>query len=855
MLLRRFLLLLLATMSAASVVCGEEPESLAHWGFDGIGGGAFVGASGGTIIGTTDGDFLQPGLYGKAAFFDNAKGYVKASHSEAVSLDDDFTIVCVIKPFNVGGFRTILWKGDRTVTPEAINYCVDLRDGKVEFKTKDAEGKWVVYSTEPAVEPHHWYLLMLSYTGGAVSIWVNGQEEQVHVSEDGARGRVLVENDADAVIGAGANRHEVLYGFHGLIDEVRILGGARRGFSDGELDDWEARLAAYDGKVRAFEVEGLADWLREVRAQLRESEDLARAAEIDGALSGLRAIAGEEFAASLNQTRTRIKELAFRAAFKGAASGEEPEFLVHAMGTWERVVERPGWLRGLRALQSDVELEAARNEAEGFQVLLIGNPDSDVEGVAAEFDGVHHGGNTIGVEHIEWGWLKSIRTETPDIPVDFTGPIPDAIMEGRQKVDVPRGGFTTLHFRIRVPESATPGQYEGGVEIASADTRVRIPVRLRVHSFALPQRPSLRMAFSFFESYSRDWYGWKSVTPERRRYLQEFLLSYRIPLNNIYGKEYVNPPLDALEAVKDRANFATSRYTAGDVWAADDLTALVARYKEALDATERAGLAPHFYVYTYDEVAYNKQGIPGARQFTEGLRGAWPGVKLMQTSFPEPEIRDLFNVWVPIFRDFADAENLAVLDELRERGDEIWWYAADSPRHPCPNFFLDYPPFDCRIVGTLSYLYDVTGVLYWSINREWKTNLDIRERWPQAEWKPYIFHIRHGTRKYKNGMGNLVYPGRDGQLYPSLRLENLRDGVEDFEYLKLLEDGVERLREQGDAPELLEDAEALLAVPEAVATAVDAYSSDAAHLLGYRHRVAVMLDRVQACLAATPGKE
>lgn len=39
---------------------------------------------------------------------------------------------------------------------------------------------------------------------------------------------------------------------------------------------------------------------------------------------------------------------------------------------------------------------------------------------------------------------------------------------------------------------------------------------------------------------------------------------------------------------------------------------------------------------------------------------------------------------------------------------------------------------------------------------------------------------------FKNGMGNYVYPGKDGRILPSLRLENLRDGVEDYEYLVLL---------------------------------------------------------------------
>ncbi|MBU0606401.1 MAG: DUF4091 domain-containing protein, partial [Armatimonadetes bacterium] len=42
-------------------------------------------------------------------------------------------------------------------------------------------------------------------------------------------------------------------------------------------------------------------------------------------------------------------------------------------------------------------------------------------------------------------------------------------------------------------------------------------------------------------------------------------------------------------------------------------------------------------------------------------------------------------------------------------------------------------------------------------------------------------------REFKvNGDGWLVYPGPDWTPWPSVRLENIRDGIEDYEYLWLL---------------------------------------------------------------------
>ena len=182
---------------------------------------------------------------------------------------------------------------------------------------------------------------------------------------------------------------------------------------------------------------------------------------------------------------------------------------------------------------------------------------------------------------------------------------------------------------------------------------------------------------------------------------------------------------------------------------------------------------------------------------------------------------------------------------MRARGDRIWWYAADAPRHPCPNFFLDYPVFDCRVIGTLSYLHGVEGVLYWCVNREWATNLDIRKQWPNAPWKSHIYHAHTGKRKYKNGMGNLIYPGRNGALLSSLRLENLRDGLEDYEYWCALHRSAARLEAQ-DTPAaraLLRQARALQTTPPEVGQAIKVWSHDPQHLLKYRDRVGGMVER------------
>jgi hypothetical protein len=97
----------------------------------------------------------------------------------------------------------------------------------------------------------------------------------------------------------------------------------------------------------------------------------------------------------------------------------------------------------------------------------------------------------------------------------------------------------------------------------------------------------------------------------------------------------------------------------------------------------------------------------------------------------------------------------------------------------------------------------------------------------------------------KNGMGNMIYPGPGGRIYPSLRLENLRDGIEDYLYLNLLEQKLAALKRNSyGRKELIAAAEKLLTVPPEVATAVNNYSSDPENLLNYRRKLAEVLEKM-----------
>ena len=97
-----------------------------------------------------------------------------------------------------------------------------------------------------------------------------------------------------------------------------------------------------------------------------------------------------------------------------------------------------------------------------------------------------------------------------------------------------------------------------------------------------------------------------------------------------------------------------------------------------------------------------------------------------------------------------------------------------------------------------------------------------------------------------NGDGRLFYPvnrdpNNDLKTYvdkpvPSLRLELLRDGIEDYEYFVMLEDLVKNA--SGKKRKIAKEAKELLNIPESIYANETTYSKNPQDILNYRKRLA-----------------
>ena len=196
----------------------------------------------------------------------------------------------------------------------------------------------------------------------------------------------------------------------------------------------------------------------------------------------------------------------------------------------------------------------------------------------------------------------------------------------------------------------------------------------------------------------------------------------------------------------------------------------------------KRGLADMAYLYGFDE--QKKEYYPAIELFWNRLRKDVPGIPLMSTSKAYRDIAAnptnpppgaFAGDWMcPVMQDW----NQAATDALRRMGKKVWWYTCLSPSEPYPNFAnLEAPFVDGRIIGWSTHRIGAEGFLFWIVNfwRKGVVKFDESETY-FPEWKSEIGNNVHGD-------GILLYPGRNAVL-PSIRLANVRDGVEDAEWLK-----------------------------------------------------------------------
>ncbi|MBQ1167544.1 MAG: DUF4091 domain-containing protein [Bacteroidales bacterium] len=146
-------------------------------------------------------------------------------------------------------------------------------------------------------------------------------------------------------------------------------------------------------------------------------------------------------------------------------------------------------------------------------------------------------------------------------------------------------------------------------------------------------------------------------------------------------------------------------------------------------------------------------------------------------------------------------ENHDIIKKYQQRPEqEPWNYLCATTKYPYFTDFIDANGIDMRIWLWASYMYQFKGILIWA-STFWNAGSQYSSTELQNPWTdPYCFATSDQLvqRLLAVGDGILFYPNNrhpnedrttayTGRPIPCIRLEIMRDGMEDYEYLTMLE--------------------------------------------------------------------
>ncbi len=532
-------------------------------------------------------------------------------------------------------------------------------------------------------------------------------------------------------------------------------------------------------------------------------------------------------------------------------------------------------------------IEGARGEFEPAQLVLRAKqPDTVVQSVTvSDLKGAK---TSIPATHVSVYEVATVQVEHPSDSLGAPGEYPDPLPPLKPPLALPQGRNQSLWILVHIPESAPAGDYTGTLKVHTNRGVVSVPLKVTVFDFALPKSPTLRSGFGISAWNIKRYHHLDTPEQEQRvweMYMRSFA-EHRIAPYSFYAHAPIEVRFDGEGADKkvivdfskfdvvasyylDTLGFNAfvlplqgmgggtfyERYPGefgGFRAGTPEYERLWGDYVRQIETHLREkGWLEKAVVYWFDE--------PEPRDYEFVIEGMQrlkrhaPGIRRMLTEQPEPPLYGHVDIWCGLTPEWTREK----AEERKRAGEEVWWYICTGPRAPYIGLFIEHPAVEMRLWGWQTWQYGIQGILIWETT--WWTSPTAFPDSLQNPWEDpmsYVsgYGVPQGTKQFwGNGDGRFLYPPRrDPNAQhppaieppsPSIRWENLRDGVEDYEYFVLLQRAIERAR--GKAPDsLMREAQKLLEVPEHISRDLTHFTTDPRPLLGHRRKIARMIERL-----------
>ena len=449
------------------------------------------------------------------------------------------------------------------------------------------------------------------------------------------------------------------------------------------------------------------------------------------------------------------------------------------------------------ATEATVSLALAANESESVQIVFQPAVDSKCAGVSLRLNKLRgSAGNVLDARVYRLAGLQVDAKDPRPWPLTYNYLLMHQ-EDDRDDAPITAPFWITVH----APKGTPAGFYQGNIDIVSGDDALStVPLCVEVFDFELPHQTSTRTALftvsttliesyynitvwsaefqefvvrEFFEPLAERRISCGHATPNRWRDYTGYFLDKNEPV-----KSQVSP--DAVAYFKKWARWWKNKglhvntvtpyaysISYSKMGRAEDRDRALEFYRTYLPVLHELGIEREVYERTYDEpFKRNLEGVPWVRRHGKFAHEHFGSVPVY-TSYGHPsmemfrEIDDATDIWagIPIDRQEPKAEQFLI--EKAKAGEQVWPYIHSEFG----------PSFSIRTRSYFWYLHrrGFNGVSLYTLN--------------------YWDHKQPPKRVEKNifaGSSVLMWPGEKNMMC-SLTMDHIRDGIEDREYLLMLE--------------------------------------------------------------------
>lgn len=517
-------------------------------------------------------------------------------------------------------------------------------------------------------------------------------------------------------------------------------------------------------------------------------------------------------------------------SFRGARANEDAVEIWSTYATEKIVQDEYDRYESVR-FAPQVYVSACKGEYESSQLILTAKQNISNYNVEAS-DLSDGAGNTFKAENILVYHEKYIElTNVYEGNGASAGMYPDALLPMSKAVEfgenkIAAGNNQGIYITFNVPVGQAAGTYTGSLKVTYDGAETTVPVSLSVNDITVSQTTHTQSKFNVTFAH---WLGELNSTQDMLDSYISVMAEYRISPGLImfgndsnYSEEsiaaYAEKAYSLLQENPKMSTFAVPTPTMTDPETQlptlngsifeQYLHAIIDVALQSYDAKTQSGFDLMSYaictVSIIDEPDLNDtlDRVPGvARQFEGAISGAkeylaeqaaeknisetfaeqietsldsFPLIVSMTTAWqPEEDVADIITS-CPLISLYDTASQREVYAQQQQR----WIYTCNQPTSPYPTYHIDDTLVSARSLSWMMSEYDIEGNFYWAA--------DLYQKYVgNGSYLPIDDYYGTAERYERaNGDGYLLYPGAPygmDEPLPSLRLEAIRDGAEEYE--------------------------------------------------------------------------